>query len=63
MLMKTFAIISSVVVLGGIAYFLLKRNTKKVSELKQDKVEKLTLHYVKEYFVKQGVSVKRCFRR
>lgn len=57
--MKTFAIISSVVVLGGItAYFLLRRNTKKVSELKQDKVEKLTLHYVKEYFVKQGVSIK-----
>ena len=54
--MKTFAIISSVVVLGGIAYFLLKQNTKKVSKLKQDKVEKLTLHYVKEYFVKQGVS-------
>lgn len=57
--MKTFVIISSVVVLGGIAaYLLLKRNTKKVSELKQDKVEKLTLHYVKEYFVKQGVSLK-----
>ena len=57
--MKTFAIISSLVVLGGItAYFLLRRNTKKVFELKRDKIEKLTLHYVKEYFVKQGVSLK-----
>lgn len=57
--MKTLIIFSSAVVLGGIAYLLLRKKDYKQpkSELKQEKLDKLTLHYVREYFLKQEVNI------
>ena len=55
--MKTL-LISSVIILGGVAYFLLRKERSKntVLKLKQKKVEKLTLHDVKEYFLQQKIG-------
>jgi hypothetical protein len=57
--MKTLIILSSAVVLGGVAYLLLRKKEYKQSEaeLKQEKLDKLTLHYVREYFLKQEVNI------
>ena len=57
--MKTLIIFSSAVVLGGIAYLLLRKKDYKQpeSELKQEKLDKLTLHYVREYFLKQEINI------
>ena len=57
--MKTLIILSSGVILGGIAYLLLRKKDYKQhkSELKQEKLDKLTLHYVREYFLKQKVNI------
>jgi hypothetical protein len=57
--MKTLIIFSSAVVLGGIAYLLLRKKDYKQpeSELKQKKLDKLTLHYVREYFLKQEINI------
>lgn len=57
--MKTLIILSSAVVLGGIAYLLLRKKDYKQpeSELKQEKLDKLTLHYVREYFLKQEINI------
>ena len=51
-------LISSVIILGGVAYFLLRKERSKntVLKLKQKKVEKLTLHDVKEYFLQQKIG-------
>jgi hypothetical protein len=57
--MKTLIIFSSAVVLGGIAYLLLRKKdyNQPESELKQEKLDKLTLHYVREYFLKQEINI------
>ena len=57
--MKTLIIFSSALVLGGIAYLLLRKKDYKQpeSELKQEKLDKLTLHYVREYFLKQEINI------
>lgn len=51
-------LISSVIILGGVAYFLLRKERSKsaILKLKQKKVEKLTLHDVKEYFLQQKIG-------
>lgn len=57
--MKTLIIFSSAVVLGGIAYLLLRKKdyNQPESELKQEKLDKLTLYYVREYFLKQEINI------
>lgn len=57
--MKTLIIFSSAVALGGIAYLLLRKKdyNQPESELKQEKLDKLTLHYVREYFLKQEINI------
>lgn len=57
--MKTLIIFSSALVLGGIAYLLLRKKdyNQPESELKQEKLDKLTLHYVREYFLKQEINI------
>lgn len=57
--MKTLIIFLSAVVLGGIAYLLLRKKdyNQPESELKQEKLDKLTLHYVREYFLKQEINI------
>lgn len=51
--MKLFFIsLASLVVIGGVVYLL-----KKKRKIKIEHVEKLTLHYVKEYFIKQEKNI------
>ena len=51
--MKLFFIsLASLVVIGGVVYLL-----KKKRKIKIEHVEKLTLHYVKEYFIKHEKNI------